>query len=124
MNDIQRRFVLFIFGCILTRSIFVYIAATVKIEYLPYLGYLSLLPVIGWMYILATGSRKTGTETFGQPIWWNKLRYVHALLYLIFAVLAIQKSDKAWIVLLIDVIVGLSVFLWHHYRAGNFQELI
>jgi hypothetical protein len=123
MNDIQKRFALFLFGCILVRSIFVYIAATIRIEYLPYLGYLALIPVIGWIYILATGSRKTGQETMGQPIWWNSLRYVHALLYLTFAILAILKINKAWIVLLVDVIVGLTAFLWHHYNVGSFKQL-
>ncbi len=124
MNNIQKRFLLFIFGCILVRSLFVYIAKTVNIQFLPYLGYLALLPVIGWVYILATNTRKIGMETFGEKIWWNKLRYIHAFLYLLFAILAIRKNKNAWVVLLIDVIIGLTAFLVHHYREGNFKKLL
>lgn len=124
MNNIQKRFILFIFGCLTVRFMFVYIAKTVDIKYLPYLGYLALLPVIGWIYILITGSRKIGTETFGEKIWWDNLRYIHAALYLLFAILAIQRNTDAWIILLVDVIIGLVAFLQHHYKAGNFKELI
>lgn len=123
MNNIQKRFILFIFGCILVRSMFVYIAKTIKPDYLPYLGYLAMIPVIGWFYIIRTGSRQKGAETFGEPIWWQDLRYVHASLYIIFVVLAILKSNKAWIILLIDVILGLTAFLIHHYRADSFRQL-
>lgn len=113
MNNIQKRFVLFLFGCILLRSIFVIIAKT-KIEYLPYFGAVALLPVIGWLYIYFTDSRKTGPEVFGQSIWWNNLRPVHALLYLLFAISAFMKKDFSWMFLLADVLLGLSAFLYHH----------
>lgn len=124
MNTIQKRFALFLIGCIGLRSLFVYIAKTIKNDYLPYLGYLALLPVIGWTYILLTGSRPTGAETFGEKIWWNNLRYIHAGLYLLFAILAINRNEKSWIVLLVDVLLGLTAFLWHHYNAGSFTQLI
>ena len=38
MNDMQKRFALFLFGCIGVRSLFVYIAKTSNVQYLPYLG--------------------------------------------------------------------------------------
>lgn len=124
MNNIQKRFILFIFGCILVRSLFVIIAKKINKDYLPFLGYLALLPVIGWIYILVSKSRQIGMETFGEKIWWNKLRYLHASLYLIFAILAINKYDKAYIVLLIDVLIGLVSFLIYHYNQGNYRRLI
>ncbi len=124
MNTIQKRFLLFLFGCILIRSIFVYIAKTIPLDYLPYIGLLALLPAIGFFYIFVTKSRQTGQEVFGEKIWWNNLRPIHGLLYLFFAIFAIQKKSFAWIFLFIDVILGLSSFLIHHYMIGSFKELI
>ena len=123
MNNIQKRFMLFIFGCILVRSLFVIIAKNININYLPYLGYLAILPTIGFFYIYFTDSRKTGAEVFGDKIWWNNLRPIHGLLYGLFAYNAINKNYYSWIYLLIDVILGLFSFLIFHYYNGDFIKL-
>jgi hypothetical protein len=124
MNDIQKRFLLFLIGCIGMRSLFVIIAKKIDIKYLPYLGYLALLPAIGFIYIYVTGSRKTGAEVFGGKIWWNNLRPFHAILYSLFAYNAIIGNSNAWIFLLIDVIFGLVSFLSFHYSNGDFSKLL
>jgi hypothetical protein len=124
MNDIQKRFLLFLIGCIGTRSFFVYVAKNVGPKYLQLLGYLALLPAIGFMYIYLTGSRKTGGEVFGEKIWWNDLRPLHSLLYFLFAYNAIIGNTKSWIYLLVDVIFGLVSFLVFHYNNGDFSKLI
>ena len=124
MSDIQKRFLLFIFGCIGMRTLFVVIAKNIDIKFLPYLGYLALVMAAGFIYIFLTGSRKTGMETFGAKIWWNDLRPVHGLLYLLFAYNAINKNNGAWVYLLVDVIVGLTSFLWFHYYNGDFSKLV
>lgn len=123
MNNIQRRFLLFLIGCIGTRSLFVYIAKEIDIHYLPYLGYLALMPAIGFLYFYFTNTRKTGGEVFGDKIWWNHLRPIHAFLYFAFAANAIQANRNAWIYLLIDVIFGLINFLYFHWSQGNFTPL-
>ena len=123
MNDIQKRFLLFLIGCIGTRSLFVYVAKNVDVKYLPLLGYLALLPAIGFIYIYLTGSRKTGGEVFGEKIWWNDLRPIHSLLYFLFAYNAIIGNNKAWIYLLVDVIFGLISFLIFHFKNGDFKKL-
>jgi hypothetical protein len=123
MNDIQKRFLLFLIGCIGTRTLFVLIAKNAGPKYLPLLGYLALLPAIGFIYIYLTGSRKTGGEVFGEKIWWNDLRPIHSLLYFLFAYNAIIGNTKAWMYLLVDVIFGLISFLIFHYRNGDFKKL-
>jgi hypothetical protein len=124
MNDIQKRFLLFLIGCIGTRALFVYIAKNASSKYLPLLGYLALLPAIGFLYIYFTGSRKTGGEVFGEKIWWNDLRPIHSLIYFLFAYNAIIGNNKAWIYLLVDVIFGLISFLIFHFKNGDFKKLI
>lgn len=109
-----KRILLFLIGCMSARLFLVYLAKTLSKKHLKYMGYLALIPAIGFAYIYLTGSRKTGGEVFGDKIWWNNLRPVHSLLYFIFVYMAIHSSDKAYIPLLIDVVIGLIAFLFYH----------
>ena len=111
---------LFLIGCIGIRSLFVIVAKYISTNYLKYLGYLALLPAIGFIYIFLTGTRESGPETFGDKIWWNNLRPIHAILYLLFAYNAIIGNKEAWIYLLIDVVFGFISFLVYHYIKGDF----
>jgi len=124
MNDLHKRFLMFLVGCIGVRSLFVIIAKNANTEYLKYLGYLALLPAIGFMYIYLTGSRKTGAEVFGEKIWWNNLRPIHSILYFLFAYNAIIGNNESWIYLLVDVLIGLISFLIHHYVNGNIFTIL
>ncbi|NDC31478.1 MAG: hypothetical protein EBZ58_11180 [Bacteroidetes bacterium] len=101
-----------------TRFGFVYIAKNIDVKYLHLLGYLALLPAIGFTYIFFTNSRQTGAEVFGDKIWWNNMRPIHAILYGLFAWYAINKNNNSWIFLLFDVIIGLISFLSHHFISS------
>ena len=116
MNNIHKRIILFLVCCIGMRSLLVFMAKTIKPEYLPIMGLIALLPAIGFLYLFITGKRKTGAEVFGDRIWWNHLRPIHALLFFTFAINAIMKKKYSWIFLLIDLIIGLASFLVFHYN--------
>ena len=120
MKDITKRRILFIFGCIFLRTLLLFIAKYLPENYLPYMGYIGLLPTMGFLLIYLLGLRKTGREVFGDKIWWNNLRPIHGILYLIFSILAIKKNKKAYIPLLIDVNIGLLSFLMYHLNIFNF----
>jgi len=125
MNDIQKRFFMFLFLCIPIRLFFVHYSKQAKSNSLKNLGYIALLPAIGFMYIYLTKSRQIGAETQGAKIWWNDLRPIHSLLYFIFSYMAINGNKKsAYKFLLIDVIIGLISFLIFHNNEGNFKKLI
>ena len=124
MNHLQQRFLMFLIGCVGIRSLFVIIAKYINTKYLKYLGYLALVPAIGFMYIYLTGSRKTGAEVFGEKIWWNNLRPIHSILYFLFAYNAIIGNKQSWIYLLVDVLIGLISFLIHHYANGDILTLL
>jgi hypothetical protein len=119
----QKRFLLFLIGCIGVRTLFVLIAKMSNAYYLQILGYLALLPAIGFVYIYLTGSRQVGAEVFGEKIWWNNLRPLHAILYFLFAYNAINGNKMAYQYLLIDVIFGLFAFLAFHYKNGDFKKV-
>ena len=114
MNSIQKRFLLFLFGCIPTRLAIMYLAKIISLQY---------LPILGFIYLYLSGTRKSGPETFGDKIWWNDLRPIHAIFYFLFAYNAINKVSTAWLFLLYDVIFGLLSFLIFHYKNGDFKKL-
>ena len=116
MKIIQKRFLAFLFACIPARLLIAWIAKKVSNNYLPYLGLLALLPATGFLYIYLSGMRKTGGETFGQKIWWNNLRPIHAFMFYLFAYLAITKNKKAYLVLFTDAMLGLVSFLIYHLQ--------
>ena len=120
MNNIQKRFLLFLLFCIPTRLAIAILAKNININYLPVLGYIMLIIALSFLYLFLSGKRTTGPETFGDKIWWNKLRPIHAMFYILFAYYAINKNRNAWIFLLIDVIFGLISFLiFHLIKNGN-----
>jgi hypothetical protein len=67
----------------------------------------------GFMYYWITGTRKTGVETGGKPIWWNSVRPVHSMLWLGFALSALGGYTQAWKFLAVDVILGLVLFFFY-----------
>ena len=88
------------------------------------MGYFSLIPSLGFMYIYLTNARKTGIEVFGEKIWWNHLRPFHSIMYFLFAFYAIQKKRESWKFLGVDVLVGFIAFLYYHIGQNNFSKLI
>ena len=89
-----------------------YAAKVAPVKWLRLLGFLAILPILGFMYLFLSGTRNRGA--FGQKIWWNSLRPVHALFYGLFAYMAIQGNRYAWIWLFVDALVGLGAFLLHY----------
>jgi len=123
MKAIQKRFLLFLGGCIPARLFVVWLAKITPLNYLPYLGALALFPAIGFLYLYFTGKRQSGLETQGAPIWWAPFRLLHGLIYFGFAYAAFRQVAMAYQILLLDVCLGLGLFLWHHYTVGSFAEL-
>ena len=113
---------LFLVGCIPARMGAVYLARTATPTTLPLMGIVALLPAVGFLYFFLTGTRTTGPEVLGDRIWWNALRPLHAALWGIFAVLALYGYKNAWILLFVDVLVGISAFTLHH--SGYFPKFL
>lgn len=81
----------------------------------PYIAAMTAIIALGFSIIYIFGLRKTGAETMGQPIWWNNLRPVHAVLYGATAYLLFRGNNGlAWKILLVDTLIGLGFFMRHH----------
>jgi hypothetical protein len=115
MNDLHKRWAMFLLGCIPSRFLLAYVLSKLSQTRLKLAGLVLLLPAIGFMYIYLTGSRKTGAETRGAPIWWNNLRPIHALFYLVSATMAFQGDTRAYMPIVIDTLFGLVAFICYHF---------
>ena len=121
MNKLQKRFTLFLLGCIPVRFLFVYIAKNIPINYLPLTAPITLIMGLGFFYTFFSG-KKTGS-TFNQIAWWHNLRPIHGSLYILYSYYAYKKNSYAYKILLFDVIFGLLSFLIYHITIGSFKKL-
>lgn len=113
----NKRVLLFLFGCIGSRTLLAYVAKTATTTVLPYIGAVALAISVGLIYVWITGTRRVGVETFGELIWWDHIRPVHATLYGLFAYKAFRRETDAWKYLAIDVVLGLVVYILHKSGA-------
>ena len=114
MISYQRRIILFLSACIAARCGLVLLARFGSPRVLTYLAIFALMVSIGLMYQYLVNPKKPGV--FGGQPWWNDLRPVHSLIYLTFAifVLVLKKPEKAYLMLLLDVLIGFSAFIVHY----------
>lgn len=116
-KQLQKRFAMFLLGCIPIRLLLVYLVASdiVSGVWLKMGAILAGMIAFGFFTIFLGGLRKTGLETGGQPIWWNLLRPVHGVLWGLIAWFAwINKGSVVWRLLLADVSIGLVSFFVYH----------
>lgn len=116
LTPLQKRYFLFLFGCIPTRLAFVILAKYGSAWLQVILGYIAFIIATGFIVIYAFKLRKTGLETGGEKIWWNDLRPLHSFLYYWFSwTILFGNKKEAWKILLGDVLLGLGSFIFHHY---------
>ena len=123
VSPLQKRFLLFLLLCIPARLGLTALAKFIPLNYLPVMGVVYLVIGVSFLYLNLFNKRLTGVETGGDVIWWNDLRPVHGFLAIIFAILAISKVRDAWIVLLVDTLIGLIAFLVYHSLNKNMCKL-
>lgn len=114
MNDTLWRICAFLFGCMGARFALTWVARVVPLAWLPVMGLPAMVIAAGFAVIYINGWRKTGPEVRGGVIWWNALRPVHAALWFTFGVMALARQRDAWVVLLVDTLIGLAAFSAYH----------
>ena len=115
MYDIKH-ILLFLLGCIGTRLLLTYFAKVGSYNIRRMIGVFAGIVSIGFATIWLFDLRKTGIETGGKEIWWDHARPLHALLFGSFAVMTlVYKNSDAWVILLIDTIMGLALWSSHTF---------
>ena len=106
------RIILFLFLCIPIRLSFVYAAKELNDKYIKY--FMAMIGLIGinTLYLWISNKRLDAPEG-GGITWWAPFRLLHAFLYLTaFFYLLRGNRQNASISLLIDVMLGLSIFFF------------
>lgn len=107
-SNLNKRILLFLGLCIPSRALITYIAYKYLEFSSSFLIYIAYIISFAFITIYTFDLRKTGIETFNEPIWWNNLRPVHALLWFIFAI------TNLWYILAIDTSIGIVAFIIYH----------
>jgi hypothetical protein len=125
MNNIQKRFLLFLGGCIPTRLFFAMMAKYGNVTIKKLLGIIAFMVATGFVFIYFGKLRETGLETGGEKIWWNHLRPIHAVLYYFFFYnVFFADINNAWKILIFDILIGLLSFLHFHLTNNSFSKLM
>ena len=116
MEDIYKRYIMFLLLCIPTRAYIAYKAKNTSKENLKIMGYIAIIVSLSMLWIFLTDSRQTGIETQGTKIWWNELRPVFSIVYMLFGISAVDGKDYAYKFLIADVILGFIAFINNHIK--------
>ena len=124
MKISNSRILAFLGGCILVRVIFAIVAFFLgknKSWLLQLLGIGALIIGISFFLIhyniLGKASADKQLDVWQDndtKMWWDDFRPIHGALYLLFGILALCKIELSYIVLVIDVTIGLTAWLIHH----------
>lgn len=115
MLTVTQRIVLFLTACIGSRLTFSYIASFVEGKYATVFSAVLATIGMGFLIIYFGGLRKTGAEAGGK-IWWNHMRPFHGVMYLLAGItLWFGYNVIPSNLILIDTMVGLIAFLYHHF---------
>jgi hypothetical protein len=98
--------------CIPIRFLIAYGVKRLSLQYLPYVGMITLFQAIGISSIYVFQLRANPVETFGCPLWWNDVRPVHGALYMATAIYALTLHRFAYIPLMVDALLGF-LFKWY-----------
>ena len=103
----------FLMGCIPVRTYLALLPLRLNPRWLRYYSFILFIQAFTFMYLYFFKMRERAFEA-GGVAWWGKFRILHGLTYLVAAILAFNKNRLAWIPLIIDVLMGLVLFL--NYR--------
>lgn len=100
--------------CILLRLFFVYLVNQLDKKSLRVVGIISLLISVGFFNSYLK-FKESDRGVFGGLIWWNQLRLVHSILYLIFGVMSIMNHKHKEFVLILDISIGVMYNIVRRY---------
>ena len=118
MLSVKQRMFLFLLGCIPMRITLAMLPYYMDTAYLPYFGVLLLFIALSFFTLYFKNLRLNATEGGGNT-WWADFRLLHGFLYLCAAIYAFQSKILLVVPLVIDVILGLILFIYHH----NFSKV-
>jgi len=104
---------LFLVGCIPIRVLLALLTYKINEKYLPYLAVVFIVVGLSFISLYLTDSRLEAPEAGGNT-WWRNLRPIHGMLYITAGIYALKKDRTSALILLIDVMFGLTAFISHN----------
>ena len=101
---VVERLAVFLFVCIVLRLGIAYVAYVTPQKWLPLLAAPAMVIALGFLWNFIRAPR---VGAFGGAAWWQPLRLVHAITFACFAALAVCRIRQAWVLLVLDVAIGL-----------------
>lgn len=99
---------LYLLVCIPVRIGIAIGAKYIPVNYLPLASIVAFITSFLWLWKFFNNKQGKSKGAFGQIVWWNNMRMVHALIWIAFGILALFKNKYAYLLLLLDVFVGLG----------------
>jgi hypothetical protein len=106
----MKRALTFFILCLGVRLCIALIAKNLSTKALKLSAFPALLLGISFISLYLFDLRKNGIEAGGK-IWWNSLRPVHGMLFVLYSIYAFKGEKNAYIVLLLDVFIGLLAWI-------------
>ena len=125
MEISKERMLTFLIGCLGTRSLLAYIAYYAEdnnIDSLQILlGVLAIFIGIGFITIWLFGNELANDQLKvwkdkDDKLWWNNFRIVHGIIYILFGIFSLMEIQGAYKLLIIDLILGLLLWIMHHIK--------
>tara|TARA_A100000164_G_scaffold375611_1_gene411000 strand:+ start:29 stop:403 length:375 start_codon:yes stop_codon:yes gene_type:complete len=123
MNNIQKRFILFLFLCIPIRLYLSLLIKKINEKNKLFFILITLIIGLGFFIIYIGNLRKKGGETFNDNIWWNYLRPFHSFMYLYSSYLIYNNDKHSHLIIFYDTIIGIISFIIYHNNNNNFEKL-
>ncbi|MBI96702.1 hypothetical protein CL656_06125 [bacterium] len=110
MKNISLLFLL----CILIRLLLIYLSLlSYETKYNILFSILYLFFGLGELYQYISKHRKIGG--FGQKIWWDYLRPIHGIIFLISSFLIYNKNNSVKYLLIFDTLIGIIGHIYNYY---------
>lgn len=102
--------IIFLLFCLPARYLLARYTSTVPDAYTTLLGAALSAVGLAFLYLFLSGSRLNAPEAGGGGTWWNRLRPVHGLLYLLAGITLVAGYPKEYAAayLWTDLLVGLA----------------
>lgn len=111
--DKRTRTLYFLGGCIPLRLVLVYLAYVAGTSKSNRSAYAAIAIVLGVCFITLWAAKlRQNAPEGGGVTWWNNLRPIHGSMWIIAGSMLLSSSTQryAWIVLLADVVLGLTAW--------------
>ncbi len=97
--------------CVLVRFLFAYFTKIIKNNKI--ISFVTFLLSLSFFYLFLFDLRLNAPEANGIT-WWNIVRPIHGSLFLLFTIYYLKKYEFAYNFLLLDTILGIIFFMFHH----------